>query len=788
MIPACSTTGDVDFDVLEQHLQTYQDRPWKLGAFAAASNVTGILSDVDRLARLLHQYGAYICVDAATAAPYQLPNMNPVVDSDAYKDAVLISPHKMLGGVGTPGVLVVKRSLVSTSQPPRRSGGGTVFYVTHSDHRFLSHRVERYEGGTPNITGIIRCGLTFLCKRQVESAWSRGHEGSKICDLDCATRSRAVEYLQKNAPNLIVLGEGGHRPQLPILSFLVRFGNRFLHYNYVCAILNDVFGIQSRGGCQCSGPFSQFLLGLTVRTGNVEHPSQTNRDIESALYHHKERAELLRPGYTRLSLPFKGLREMEVDYVLRALVWVAKNGWALLCQYRCNHRTGEWRHMSRQGKPLGQKGRKWLGHYQLGNVHVSPNETSSLELSAVLEKTMETANQILTIAKSDRRAIVEANKTVDPTTVSFGGEDDKLEALRWYAYPKEVAELLLADKAPDNGAELWGALRPRSSKCLDPSNEESNEMQGTKKRKGIPVESSTSVTPHLIPFRDGDHDGEAPLAEIVQGCDDGELSENCKVYCDRSNQWLSITEFQNQTHLSTSASTSVSGDVKTSPIVNPNTNALKKAARGEEVWGQRHLSSDPPVLASEDKANGTAPCPPKPRKRKRFLHTQPPPKLMKLATQAIMQWNMIQAGDRLLLGLSGGKDSLSLLHCLMEFRRKLPTKFEIEVCTIDPMTPSFDPSPLIPYVESLGLKYHYIKDDIVARANSAGKDGKMVSSLCAFCARMKRGSLYTCARENKCNKLVLAQHLDDCVESTMMVSRRWKCIIYSSFAIAVYDT
>jgi len=84
------------------------------------------------------------------------------------------------------------------------------------------------------------------------------------------------------------------------------------------------------------------------------------------------------------------------------------------------------------------------------------------------------------------------------------------------------------------------------------------------------------------------------------------------------------------------------------------------------------------------------------------------------------------------------------------------------------MTPSFDPSPLIPYVESLGLNYHYIRDDIVSRASKAGKDGKTVSSLCAFCARMKRGNLYTCARKNNCNKLVLAQHLDDCAESMMM--------------------
>ena len=102
---------------------------------------------------------------------------------------------------------------------------------------------------------------------------------------------------------------------------------------------------------------------------------------------------------------------------------------------------------------------------------------------------------------------------------------------------------------------------------------------------------------------------------------------------------------------------------------------------------------------------------------------------------------------------------MSLLHILLEFQKKLPIRFEIEVCTVDPLTPSFDPSPLIPYVESLGLKYHYIKDEIVERAMKSGKDGAQVSSLCAFCARMKRGNLYSCARENNCNKLVLAQHV-----------------------------
>lgn len=129
-----------------------------------------------------------------------------------------------------------------------------------------------------------------------------------------------------------------------------------------------------------------------------------------------------------------------------------------------------------------------------------------------------------------------------------------------------------------------------------------------------------------------------------------------------------------------------------------------------------------------------------------------------------MQWKMVNDGDRLLLGLSGGKDSLTLLHCLLDIQKRAPVKFEIACCTIDPLTASFDPSSLIPYVESLGVKYHYVKEAIIEKAQTAGKDGKVVTSLCSFCARMKRGLLYTTARENGYNKLVLAQHLDDCAE------------------------
>jgi hypothetical protein len=183
---------------------------------------------------------------------------------------------------------------------------------------------------------------------------------STLEECEYRTYETVATFLAEHAPNLVLLGRHEHRKsdgssdqspapkKLPLFSFLIRWGKRFLHYNYVCAVLNDVFGIQSRGGCQCSGPYSQYLLGLTVRDHQGNHVSNgNNRDLEQALVEFKERAELLRPGYTRLSLPFKGLVDEEVEYVKKALVWVSEHAWELICQYRCNHRTGEVRSRDR---------------------------------------------------------------------------------------------------------------------------------------------------------------------------------------------------------------------------------------------------------------------------------------------------------------------------------------------------------------------------------------------------------------------------------------------------------
>jgi tRNA(Ile)-lysidine synthase TilS/MesJ len=346
---------------------------------------------------------------------------------------------------------------------------------------------------------------------------------------------------------------------------------------------------------------------------------------------------------------------------------------------------------------------------------------------SLLNDTLANADAILCAAKSDQRNISQALKMADAETV-LGMGDDKLETLRWYVYPKECATALSMESPLSLISEdIVGALNPvvsgkngQKTTISMPVSEEDEDSSLDRKRKLSEFAVSTKKPKVTIEI-----DKEAPAAVS------SDLTDGTKKKAPRH-----------------SASWGLGSTVKSS--------VRSAAAKGDDNGtGPARKSVDPRATM-----NGAS--------KSKTRHIKPPPKMMRFVTQAIVQWDMLENGDKLLLGLSGGKDSLTLLHCLLEFQRKLPIQFEIEVCTIDPMTPSFDPSPLIPYVESLGLRYHYIRDDIVSRASSSGKDGKVVSSLCAYCARMKRGNLYACARRNNCNKLVLAQHLDDCAESFMM--------------------
>ncbi|MCB0985381.1 MAG: aminotransferase class V-fold PLP-dependent enzyme, partial [Ilumatobacter sp.] len=256
--------GHVDLARLEEELVRHANRPLKIGSFSAASNVTGIVSNTCAIAHLLHTHGALSFWDFAAAAPYVQIEMFPQCDVHplAYKDAVFLSPHKFVGGPGTPGVLIARRELLH-NRVPDVVGGGTVAYVNPTEHVYLADPVHREEGGTPAIIESIRAGLVFQLKEAVGVPTIRAHEE--------AYWSRAIEQWSAN-PAIDVLGNKDAE-RLSIVSFVVRRpGGKYLHHNYVVALLSDLFGIQSRGGCSCAGPYGHRLLGIDLaRSHEFEH-------------------------------------------------------------------------------------------------------------------------------------------------------------------------------------------------------------------------------------------------------------------------------------------------------------------------------------------------------------------------------------------------------------------------------------------------------------------------------------------------------------------------------------
>jgi selenocysteine lyase/cysteine desulfurase len=325
--------GHIDLAHLEAELARYADRPLKIGTFSAASNVTGILSDTRTISILLHRHGALSFWDFAAAAPYVEIEMamggsdglpaGESADPDAtlaYKDAIFISPHKFIGGPGTPGVLVARRELFR-NRVPSIPGGGTVEYVTAAEHVYVSDIEHREEGGTPAIVESIRAGVVFRLKEAVGT--------DTIAEYEHAYIRRAIERWRRE-PNLEILGNR-EAERLSIVSFVIRHEGRYLHHNFVVALLNDLFGIQSRGGCSCAGPYGHRLLGIDRETSH-ELRLEIARGCEG-----------VRPGWIRVNFNYF-ISEATFDFILEAVALVASDGWRLLPQYRFDPQSGMWRH------------------------------------------------------------------------------------------------------------------------------------------------------------------------------------------------------------------------------------------------------------------------------------------------------------------------------------------------------------------------------------------------------------------------------------------------------------
>jgi selenocysteine lyase/cysteine desulfurase len=322
--------GHIDQDRLRAELERYADRPLKIGSFSAASNVTGIVSDTFGIATLLHAHGALSFWDFAACAPYvDIDMAAPAgVDPAGYKDAIFLSPHKFIGGPGTPGVLVVRRELM-TNRVPVVPGGGTVMYVNPVEHRYYDDPVHREEGGTPGIVESIRAGLVFQLKAAVGTDVIQEHEEALL--------ARAVQAWHEE-PGIEILGNLDAR-RLSIVSFVIRApSGEYLHHNYVVALLNDLFGIQTRGGCSCAGPYGHRLLNI-----DLDRSHEFERQIAGG-------CEGIKPGWVRVNFNYFVAEEV-VDYVIEAVRMVARDGWRLLGDYTFEPTSGLWRHRAGPAEP-----------------------------------------------------------------------------------------------------------------------------------------------------------------------------------------------------------------------------------------------------------------------------------------------------------------------------------------------------------------------------------------------------------------------------------------------------
>jgi len=289
--------GHIDAAQLERELLKYAARPLRIGSFSAASNVTGIVSDTHGISALLHRHGALSFWDFAAAAPYvEVQMYGPGGDPLSYMDAIFLSPHKLIGGPSTPGVLVVRRELLA-NRVPDVVGGGTVAYVNPSEHRYLEDPAQREEGGTPAIVESIRAGLVFQLKQAVGVAVIRSHEEDYL-------RRAIGAWLQE--PSIEILGNL-QAERLSILSFMVRApSGRHLHHNFVVALLNDLFGIQSRGGCSCAGPYGHRLLGI-----DLDRSHAFDREIAHG-------CEGIKPGWVRVNFNYF-ISEAVFSYIVQAV-------------------------------------------------------------------------------------------------------------------------------------------------------------------------------------------------------------------------------------------------------------------------------------------------------------------------------------------------------------------------------------------------------------------------------------------------------------------------------------
>ncbi|MES2378426.1 MAG: aminotransferase class V-fold PLP-dependent enzyme [Bacteroidota bacterium] len=310
-IIAPDTRGNVDLDHFKRLLEDYSNRPYKIAAVTACSNVTGIETPYREIAKLIHEYDGLCFVDFACSAPY--------VDIDMQQlDAIYFSGHKFLGGPGTPGILIFNSKLY-TNKIPDQPGGGTVVYSNPwGTHTYITDIETREDGGTPPILQGIKAALCIQLKEAMGTARMKARKKELL----------NIIFARFNQINSATVLQGEMTERLGVVSFMIEGA----HYNLVVRLLNDRFGIQTRGGCSCAGTYGHYLLQVDQATS-----AKILADIQAG---HPEN----KPGWVRLSV-HPTMTDKEVHFIMDAIAQIVARYLTWARDYQYCHTTNEFVHL-----------------------------------------------------------------------------------------------------------------------------------------------------------------------------------------------------------------------------------------------------------------------------------------------------------------------------------------------------------------------------------------------------------------------------------------------------------
>ena len=667
---------------LKKNLEKFNQNYIKMGSFTAASNITGKYLDVDKYSILMHKYNGLAFFDYASAAPYIKIDMNKklsdeyrkllgfdtLVNSDdnldiknedinlCFKDALFFSPHKFLGGVNTPGVLLIQQRVVRNLLVPSEPGGGVVLFVTKNSQNYVKDIELREESGTPDIIGSVRVGLSLILRERIEHDFILKREK----EINDKVYNKLIRY-NKYKNNIHILSDmKSTTPHIPIFSFLISFNQKFFHHNYISALLNDIFGIQSRPGCSCASTYGQYLLGINDSDlKNIEQITCTGKEI-------------FRPGYTRLNLPYF-YPDYVIDYILDSIIFLAEHAYKFLPLYAFKIESGRFYHRNEDTK------KKWLNDILFNNNSeiIIPDFVEEKDKKFInKERLDDMMNEAKKLIEGKNMNVLRKN-VMGKSRINLIQLFEKEEKFRWFLIYDDIEYLFPKTKDEFNDTQK---LKEMSNKCY---NDKINLNWDIKEINLDDIE------------------------DIINKIENKEINKEKEI-------------INNNT-------------IEENDLINMELDIEKN-------------------IKDKNQINNINLFPEKPKK------------ISQLVGEASKDFDMLHPNDRVLVCVSGGKDSLSLLHIMLNIKKKIPFKIDVGAMTVDPMSEDFDPSPLINYMKSLGVPYFFESDKILDNAKKSLQN----DSICSFCARMKRGIIYNCARREKYNVIALGQHLDDIAESFLM--------------------